>query len=115
MTDTIIEIPTIASDIIETTIASDIIETTVIIISDIIEVAERGLPGRDGTGASVTFTYNSPTASNSWLIVHNQNRYPSVTVIDGAGHYVFADVIYLDANIVQVNFAYPTSGSAYLN
>ena len=32
-----------------------------------------------------TFIYEQCTSSDTWVIIHNLNRYPSVTVVDSAG------------------------------
>lgn len=72
-------------------------------------------PAGDPAPAFTTFVYSAPTASTSWRIVHNLNCFPAVSVVDSAGTQFFADVTYVDINTVEVNFAYATAGTAYLN
>lgn len=62
-----------------------------------------------------TYVWNSPSALSTWLIPHNLNRYPSVTVVDSTGNLVLTDVQYLDANTLSISFSLPVQGSAYLN
>ena len=59
------------------------------------------------------FTQTAP--SIEWVIPHNTNRYPSVTVVDTDGNVVDAAVAYTDANTVIVTFVAPFNGVAYLN
>lgn len=74
-------------------------------------------PGPQGPqgppGASFTFT--QATLSASWVVVHNLNVFPSVTVVDSGGTQILADVHYDNANQVTLTFGSPTSGKAYLN
>ena len=56
---------------------------------------------------------NSIVAS-SWIIDHNLNKYPQVTLIDDAGNMFEADIFYNSLNQVTVVFSVPTSGKAVL-
>lgn len=61
------------------------------------------------------FYYKQTTASDVWVIVHNLNKYPSVTVIDSAGEEVIGNVTYDDQNQVTITFSGAFKGSATLN
>lgn len=50
----------------------------------------------------------------SWIIDHNLNKYPQVTLIDDAGNMFEADILYNSLNQVTVVFSVPTSGKAVL-
>jgi len=50
-----------------------------------------------------------------WEIIHNLEKYPSVTVIDSANTIVEGEVTYIDLNTLNVNFSAGFSGTAYLN
>ena len=79
-----------------------------------ITVTASGPPGPPGAaGSSMAFTQNSPQAT--WVIAHNMNFYPSVTIIDGLGNVVLAPISYLSSNTVQIAFSRPFSGTAYLS
>lgn len=73
---------------------------------------ERGGPASGSLGG---FFYNrNGVAAAAWIIDHNLNRYPQVTLIDDEGYMFEADIFYNSLNQVTVNFAQPTSGKAVL-
>ena len=61
------------------------------------------------------FVYNQNTASLSWSIQHDLNKFPSVTVVDSAGTVVIGEINYIDANNLTLTFSAAFSGVAYLN
>lgn len=69
----------------------------------------------------ITYTYErayihdqlAPAAI--WNVAHNLNKYPSVSVVDSAYEEVIGEVLYIDANNLQVKFTAPFSGQAYIN
>ncbi len=69
----------------------------------------------------ITYTYErayihdqlAPAAI--WNVVHNLNKYPAVSVVDSAYEEVIGEVVYIDANNLQVKFTAPFSGQAYIN
>jgi len=71
------------------------------------------LRGPAGAGGNV-FVHDQQVASASWTINHSLNIYPTVVVVDTANEVVVGDVTYVDLNNVQVSFAAPFSGKAYL-
>jgi hypothetical protein len=76
----------------------------------------RGYTGPPGPpGPETTYPFVQSAASVSWDIIHNLNRYPSVTVIDSGGSEIIPNLSYISANEVVLSFANPTSGTAYLN
>jgi hypothetical protein len=50
----------------------------------------------------------------AWVIYHDLNKYPQVTLIDDEGNEFEADIFYNNLNQVTVMFAVPTSGKAVL-
>lgn len=52
--------------------------------------------------------------ASSWIIDHNLNKYPQVTIIDDDGNLVDADILYNTLNQVTITFAIPRSGKAVL-
>lgn len=66
-------------------------------------------------GIDVGYIYdrNSIVAS-TWIIDHNLNKYPQVTLIDDEGNMFEADVFYNSLNQITVVFAAPASGKAVL-
>jgi len=69
----------------------------------------------DDDGYVPTFIYEQGIASDNWYIVHNLNKYPSVTVVDSAGNEIICSVQYVDLNICICTFNAPFKGKAYLN
>lgn len=53
--------------------------------------------------------------SDEWIINHNLNKLPSVTVIDSAENEVVGEVEYIDLNNLKIKFANGFSGKATLN
>jgi hypothetical protein len=64
----------------------------------------------------VRYTHIQPTVSNQWVINHNLNFYPNVTILDNdvPPRIVEADIRYLNANSVTINMNNAMSGIAYL-
>jgi hypothetical protein len=62
-----------------------------------------------------TYIHEQLVPSTTWIIQHNMNSYPTVTVVDSAGTVVVGNVTYDSKNRVTVEFTASFSGSAYLN
>ena len=59
------------------------------------------------------FTQVTPTAS--WVVTHNLNKRPSITVVDTGGTVVIGDYTYNSDNQTTLNFTYAFAGKAYFN
>lgn len=68
-----------------------------------------------GTGEDKTYVYTQNTASNVWVIKHDLNKLPSVTIMNSAGDIVFGNIHYDNDNQVTITFSAPFSGKATLN
>lgn len=62
-----------------------------------------------------TFVYEQGIASDVWVITHNLNKYPSITLVDSAGTVFKAKEEYNSANQITVYLNGATTGKAYLN
>jgi hypothetical protein len=62
-----------------------------------------------------TFVFEQGIASDTWVIEHNLNKYPSVSLVDSAGTQFDADVEYNDENTCTVRMNGATTGKAFLN
>lgn len=90
----------------------------------ILEVAQQGpvgppgAPGAQGVpgppGGAIAL-YTQSLASATWTCPHNLGRYPGVTVTDGLGNVVTADIFYVDENIVRVTHGSAIAGVVYFN
>jgi hypothetical protein len=91
------------------------IETPEITDEKIAQEIEEYFDEHGGSGSIAGFVYdrNSIVAA-TWIIDHNLNRYPQVTLIDDTGAMFEADIFYNSLNQVTVSFAQPTSGKAVL-
>lgn len=61
------------------------------------------------------FTYEQAVASDVWVINHNLNKKPSITVVDSAETVIVGDYEYNDLNTVTLHFNAAFAGKAYLN
>jgi hypothetical protein len=66
-----------------------------------------------GVSPTFIFTQGSPLAT--WTIVHNLNKWPSVTVVDSGNSVIIPSIHYDSVNQTTATFGSPTSGKAYLN
>lgn len=68
----------------------------------------------NGVSAS-SFNYDrGGVASAQWIIEHNLNKYPIISIMDDSGNQVEADINYNSLNSVTITFAKPLSGKAVL-
>ena len=65
--------------------------------------------------SGLSHAHNQAAASSAWVITHNLNKYPSVTITDSANDEVEGEVRYNGLNSLTVTFSAPFSGKAYLN
>ncbi len=61
------------------------------------------------------YVFKQNVASDVWVIRHDLNKYPSVTVIDSSGGEVYGQVTYDNLNQVTITFKAGFKGSATLN
>lgn len=66
-------------------------------------------------GSDLNYVHNQSQALATWLITHNLNKYPSVTVIDSAGSTVEGTITYISNEEIKIEFSSPFSGKAILN
>ena len=62
-----------------------------------------------------TFVFEFDASQSEWVITHNLEKKPDVTVVDSADNVLTCDVRYIDSNTVKIIFNAPFKGSAYLN
>ena len=70
-----------------------------------------------GTGvvsSNNLFTYTQSIPSTTWLITHNLNTFPSVTLVNSLNKKILADLEYINQNTVLVTFSEAMIGKAYL-
>lgn len=62
-----------------------------------------------------TFIFTQIQSKKEWIVEHNLNKFPSITVVDTGGNRVFGEENHVNKNKVKLNFSHPFSGVAYLN
>ena len=67
------------------------------------------------TALAKTYVHIQGEASAVWIIKHDLNNYPSVTVINSADEVVLGNVTYITSNEVKIEFKSPFKGKALLN
>lgn len=61
------------------------------------------------------FTYTQLSASSTWSITHNLDKFPSVSIVDSGNNVVIGDIQYTNTNELTITFNASFSGKAYLN
>lgn len=61
------------------------------------------------------YVHNQMSASSTWSVQHNLNKFPSVSVVDSGNNMVVGDVEYIDENNLTITFNASFSGKAYIN
>lgn len=61
------------------------------------------------------YVYTQSVASDTWVVEHNLDKHPAVTVVDSAGSEVVGEVTHIDSNTTQIYFSAAFSGKAYFN
>jgi len=77
----------------------------------------RKLPAGDKFANSVidSFTFTQVSPDTVWLIIHNMNKFPSVTITLNDGTEAITQVTYVDSNTITLEFSKPMAGKAFLN
>ena len=61
------------------------------------------------------FVFTQAVASNTWVIQHNLNKFPSVTSVNVNNIEMFGEVVFNDLNNLTINFSAASSGQAFIN
>lgn len=67
------------------------------------------------TFISPTVVHTQTTASSTWTIDHDMDKFPSVSVVDSAENVVMGEILYSTSNRIILTFEAAFSGKAYLN
>jgi hypothetical protein len=68
-----------------------------------------------GATGDKNFVFTQTVASNTWIINHTLNKFPSVSVVDSAGTEVFGQVQYVNLSKITITFSSAFAGEAFLN
>jgi hypothetical protein len=61
------------------------------------------------------YVHDQQVASNSWVVIHELNKFPSVSIVNTANQAVVGDITYNSLNQLTITFTSPISGKAYIN
>ncbi|WP_368346640.1 hypothetical protein [Peptostreptococcus anaerobius] len=61
------------------------------------------------------YIHDQIQASTSWIVQHNLNKYPAVSVVDTGKNEIVGDIKHIDKNSLIINFSHAFSGMAFLN
>lgn len=75
----------------------------------------QGPAGAPATVDNMAYVHNQGSASDTWVITHNLNFYPNVTIQDSGGTIVEGEIAYTTRNTLTVTFSAAFSGKAYLS
>lgn len=70
------------------------------------------VPGEDEVES---YVHTQSSASSTWTINHQLDKYPSVVIVDNDDNVVHGGINYQDKNTVVVTFSAAFAGKAYLN
>jgi hypothetical protein len=68
-----------------------------------------------GKETDKNFVFTQGTASTTWNIQHDLNKFPSVSVVNNNNVLMYGETTYVDTNNLTINFSAGFSGKAYLN
>lgn len=68
-----------------------------------------------GETVDKNFVYTQNVASATWVVTHNLNKFPSVSVVDSANTLVNGQVEYNSLNEVTISFRAAFTGKAFFN
>lgn len=64
---------------------------------------------------AVGYVHEQGVASDEWIVEHNLNKYPSVTVVDSSDNEIVAEIEYIDKNSLKIKMTGAFKGKAFLN
>lgn len=61
------------------------------------------------------YVHDQQVASNSWVVVHELNKFPAVNIVNTANQAIVGDITYNSLNQITITFTSSISGKAYIN
>ena len=62
-----------------------------------------------------SFEFVQGVPSTEWVVQHNLDKFPAVTVLDSSGNEYEVDVFHIDKNTTRISFSVAFSGTAVFN
>ena len=117
-------VESIVVDVVPVIEVLEVPQDTLVVAEEVVEIVEvagqgiqgpQGIQGAPGPAGDLKYSHNQAIASDTWVIVHNMNKYPSVVVIDSGGTEVEGSVTYNSPNQLTLSFSSGFAGDAHLN
>lgn len=64
---------------------------------------------------TLAYVHDQQTASATWNVTHNLNKFPAVQIVDTAGDEVIGQVHFNNSNSLTITFTSALSGKAFIN
>ena len=61
------------------------------------------------------YVHDQQVASNTWVVIHELDKFPSVSIVNTANQAVVGDITYNTLNQLTITFTSQISGKAYIN
>lgn len=72
-------------------------------------------PNIDPNAGDKNFVFTQSVPSTTWNIIHNLNKYPSVSVVNINNVAMYGEITYINENELNIDFSAGFSGKAYIN
>ena len=72
-------------------------------------------PNQADVVSDKNFVFTQAVSSNTWVIQHNLNKFPSVTSVNINNIEMYGEVEFIDLNNLTINFSAAFSGKAFIN
>lgn len=69
----------------------------------------------EGAGPGSTFIHQQAIPATTWVVTHNLSKFPSVIAVDGGLTELNGNLRYINDQTLELDFAFATGGTAYLN
>lgn len=67
------------------------------------------------SGEDKTYRHVQAIAVDTWIVVHNLEKHPTVAIVDTSGTVIVGDIRYSGLNTLIITFSAVVSGEAYCN
>ena len=77
----------------------------------------KELPVGDKISTEViqNFEFTQATPETEWIIEHNLDKFPAITILKDDGVQIYGGVFYNSLNTVTLSFSQPITGKAFLS
>lgn len=62
-----------------------------------------------------TYVHTQHEYDDTWVIVHNMNKFPTVALVDEEGYSITGVIKFISSDTIEAQFSEPVKGQAFLN